>query len=118
MDEAPPTLQQMATDSSFLREPYPVPSHADRGATLPTNNVNIAFRHPGYDDSCNILLVMPALDRGGGIHHDTAKIACGILAGNRWDGYFTEDKAGQIVVLDETLLKGDYYFHLPNTTGA
>lgn len=107
--------------ASLVRKPYSIPSHADLGTTLPIVSNNISFRHPGYDDVRNTLLIMPALDPGGGIHHDTAKIACGILAGNRWDGYFTEDKAGQIVVQispDEILLKRNYYFHLPNTTCA
>ncbi|MCJ1469132.1 hypothetical protein MMC07_007765 [Pseudocyphellaria aurata] len=30
----------------------------------------------------------------GGIHYETVRIACGIIAGNRWDGYFTEEVDG------------------------
>jgi len=57
---------------------------------------------------------------GGGIHHATAKIACGIIAANRYDGYFTTEKAGETKVESgpETILLGkNYYFHVPNLTG-
>jgi hypothetical protein len=51
----------------------------------------------------------------GGIHHETARIACAIVAGNRWDGYFTETPGGERVSADknELLTKSDYYFHVP-----
>jgi hypothetical protein len=29
-----------------------------------------------------------------GFHYDTAIVACGILAGSRWDGYLTETRGG------------------------
>jgi hypothetical protein len=111
----------MATSSSTVREAYSKPSHKDSGKTLPLDSHKISFRHPGYDDPDNVLLAMPALDLGGGIHHATAKITCGIIAANRWDGYFTTDKAGQMRVEsseDDILLGRSYYFHLPNTTSV
>src|SRR5271163_4735998 len=112
-------IQQMATNSSIVREGYSKPSHKDSGKSLPLDGHKILFRHPGYGDLGNVLLFMTALDPGGGIHHATAKIACGIIAGNRWDGYFTTDKAGEMNVESslEILLGQNYYFHLPNTTG-
>lgn len=113
-------MTQMATSSSTVREAHSKPSHNDSGKTLPLDGHRISFRHPGYDDPDNVLLTIPALDLGGGIHHATAKIACGIIAANRWDGYFTTDKAGQKKVESspETILMSeDYYFHLPNVTG-
>ena len=111
----------MATTSNIIiREAYSKPSHKDSGQIIPLNDRQIRFRHPGYDDPDNLLLAMPALDPGGGIHHATARIACGIIAGNRWDGYFTTDKAGQDEVerSPDTILMGvNYYFHIPNITG-
>src|SRR5271156_1460993 len=110
----------MATNSSIVREGYSnPPSHKDSGKSLPLGDHKISFRHPGYDDSGNVLLSMTALDPGG-IHHATAKVACGIIADNRWDGYFTTDQAGRTRVEDspeKILLGQDYYFHLPNLTG-
>ena len=47
--------------------------------------------HPGYPSSHNVLLVLGARDHANGsTHHETARIDCGMFAGNRWDGYFTE----------------------------
>ncbi len=78
----------------------------------------VFLRHPGYGDNKDILLKLPALDAGGGIHHETARIACCIVANNRWDGFLTENKAGTQRVdatlgPDDNLLKKDYYFHIP-----
>src|SRR5277367_1139668 len=112
-------MAQTATSRSTVRDAYEMPSHKDTGNTIPLDGRTISFRHPGYDGTDNVLLIMPALDLGGGIHHATAKIACGIIAGNRWDGYFTTDKAGENKVESspETVLLGQsYYFHLPNLT--
>jgi hypothetical protein len=113
-------ISQINTSSSTVREAYSKPSHPDSGNTLPSNARRISFRHPGYDYPDNVLLNIPALDVGGGIHHGTAKIACGIIATNRWDGYFTTDQAGQrrVESSPEAILSGaEYYFQLPNITG-
>ncbi|KAH8756054.1 hypothetical protein F5883DRAFT_620462 [Diaporthe sp. PMI_573] len=53
-----------------------------------------------------------------GVHHETARIACAILANNTWDGYLTADTPdGLAVSLDDPdrILTADrYYFHHPN----
>ena len=52
----------------------------------------------------------------GGLHHGTARIACGIVAGNAWDGYFAVTPEGPRIQLgpDELLRVGvDYFFHVP-----
>ena len=64
---------------------------------------------------------MPALDPGGGIHHETARIACCILADNQWYGYLSEDKEGAMRVdipSDGILVKANYYFHVPGSASG
>src|SRR2546430_78301 len=100
---------------SFLpRACYMSPSHPDGGRNLPTNLAHkVTFRHPGYNDGNNIILVLPALDHlEGGIHYETARIACAICANNQWDGYFTETRTGpQVEIEIDGILRGkEYYF--------
>ncbi|KAH8589098.1 hypothetical protein B0O99DRAFT_692824 [Bisporella sp. PMI_857] len=95
----------------------------------------IIFRHPGYDDARNVLLKLFAPDAllssssspssGFGLHAGYALTACGIVAGNRWDGWLSEhrhhnrdgDELTRItfgdVDRDKMLDKHSYYFHLP-----
>jgi hypothetical protein len=38
---------------------------------------DIRFRHPAYEDPYDIFIVLPGLDHPeGGIHHQTALLAC------------------------------------------
>jgi hypothetical protein len=77
----------------------------------------IHIRHPGYDDSCNKLLTLYAVDHpDGGVHYETARTACGILAGNRWDGVFTLSPtfSPEDVLSGPYLVGKDAYFHLPD----
>lgn len=111
----------MAQSLSLVRPRFLTPSHHDQGKSLPSCSNQIAFRHPGYDDPLNIILFIPGLDLDGGVHHATALVICGILADNRWDGYFSEDKEGQRKVeigSDDTLKGESFYFQLPNTTSG
>ncbi|KAK3216213.1 hypothetical protein GRF29_8g2618833 [Pseudopithomyces chartarum] len=104
----------MPFESLKARPKYDTPSHKDGGQSLPTNlDYKVYLRHPGYSDTGNILLALPALDHSqGGIHHETARIACAILANNRWDGFFAETKAGQPIQAgpDDILREKNYYF--------
>jgi hypothetical protein len=62
-----------------------------------------------------VLFTFAASDDDG-IHHETARLACAIIAGNRWDGFLYEDRDGHqpsIDGLDEILRASTYYFHLP-----
>jgi hypothetical protein len=110
------TLPSTSISSNFqAREPYPPPTHSDLGAPLPKNNnsYNVHFRHPGYPDTNNILLVLPALDSSeGGIHHETARIACAIVANCTWEGFLTETREGQRIATeaDSLLMLKNYYF--------
>lgn len=97
------------------RKSYPPPTHSDLGVSLPKNNdsYNVHFRHPGYPDTNNILLVLPALDSsGGGIHHETARIACAIIANCTWEGFLTETRRGQRIATEANslLTLKNYYF--------
>ena len=51
----------------------------------------------------------------GGLHHGTARIACAIIAGNRWDGYLSLQPNGpRVPETDEDVLLSDkYYFLVP-----
>lgn len=71
----------------------------------------IFLLHPGYSDNHNILLTLPAFDSGG-IHHETARIACAILANSRWDGYLSLSREGKRLLEgpDEVLVLPRYYF--------
>lgn len=61
----------------------------------------IRIIHPGYyssggDPDFDVLISFEAFDDGGsGIDYDTAHIACAIIAGNTWDGYFSKDPHGK-----------------------
>ncbi|KAM0669965.1 hypothetical protein ACQRIU_000360 [Beauveria bassiana] len=87
------------------------PKHPDQGLA-PSGSATrdeertVTLRHPRYPDSSNILLVLSALDpipRPGrpfteddpllfGLHHDTARVACAIIANCCWHGYLSESK--------------------------
>lgn len=76
---------------------------------------HIGIHHPAYRSSC--LIDLSAFNAaGGGIHHGTALLICGILAGNAWNGWLTEERLGpRLRVSLESVLTGElYYFHLPN----
>ncbi|KAJ3542926.1 hypothetical protein NM208_g3842 [Fusarium decemcellulare] len=72
---------------------------------------NVFFHHPGYQDGHNILLHLPALDAGG-VHHETARVACAILSNCRFDGYLSLSKGGPRIQdgPDDILQDKKYYF--------
>lgn len=121
--EMPPT-----TNPCRIRRPYPtLPSHPDgkiASATTATSGV-VTFRHPGYPDNDNILLFLPALDTCDesddagqfGLHHETARVACAILADCAWNGYLSTQRAAEaprlMIGADDLLTEPDYYFHVP-----
>jgi hypothetical protein len=70
----------MGDQTSYARGSCPKPSHHDNGKCLPQEPLRIRFRHPGYQDTDNVLLTLPGLDFvDGGIHHETARVACLLL---------------------------------------
>ncbi|KAF7591070.1 hypothetical protein BBP40_002031 [Aspergillus hancockii] len=80
---------------------------------IPTPTVRmVLFLHPGYPDNENVLLVLPVFDTGG-VHHETARVACAILANCHWDGYFSTTRNGPReggTRRDEILTNPHYYF--------
>ena len=104
---------------SLAREPPPPPTTPAR---IAISNRQILFRHPWYDDSNNVLLKLFAPDpaAGRGLYAQYALEACGIVAGNRWDGWLSESKdpaiaAIAVATIEPTsiLQRSSYYFHLP-----
>ena len=84
---------------------------------LRSRDTDIRVRHPGYDDSCNTLMVLYGVDHpDGGVHYETVRVACGILAGNRWDGVLTH--SATFDTTDDAkpafFVGKDAYFHLPD----
>jgi hypothetical protein len=106
-----------AVGMAQLRPPFAAPTHQDGGKDIPDDvTCTVTFRHPGYPDEHNIIMVLPALDDAqGGLHHETALIACAVVAGNRWDGFLSEQRTGSGVLTprDGVLRGKEYYFRLP-----
>lgn len=83
---------------------------------FPISPRRINFLHPAYERSQNVLFHMLAFDSpDGGLHHATARIACAIVAGNRWDGFFACTPTGPAIDAsdDELLTDSEYYFIVP-----
>jgi hypothetical protein len=105
------------------RLPYPPPQHIDSDTSVAFPPRQIQFRHPGYDPPCDTLFTLPGAGEGGSLHHETARLACALVASNRLDGFLSEDREGQEVLPADTefqLVRGHYYFQVPKlgTTGT
>lgn len=86
-----------------------------------SNKHRVVFHHPAYKSTR--LLEISAFDEtnGGthhGIHHGTALLLCGIIAGGAWHGWLSESVAGPRLTAspEAVLTKSDYYYHLPYPT--
>ncbi|KAJ9634073.1 hypothetical protein H2199_009104 [Coniosporium tulheliwenetii] len=108
----------------------------------PPRRWQILFRHPGYDDSNNVLFKLHAPDtdvdssndddddnaddnatRRPGLYAQLALDACAVIAGNRTDGWLSplrDADAARNARVDaaSTLHKRDYYFHLDREPGS
>ncbi|KAL7925795.1 hypothetical protein ACQKWADRAFT_283006 [Trichoderma austrokoningii] len=84
------------------------------------------FKHPGYPEPNNVFLTLPQGDYGAstatrklnfGVHHNTARIAYGILAGNHFrTPYFAVNRDAVVGVAaghEELLTEDEYYFIIP-----
>ncbi|KAI4105575.1 MAG: hypothetical protein LQ345_007223 [Seirophora villosa] len=80
----------MAGDEFKLREPPDPPSIGEFAATH-----RIKILHPGYPDGKNCLFQFNACDDPrGGLHKVVVLTACGVIAGNVWDGYLSTSRDG------------------------
>ena len=103
------------------RARYEAPSRTDSQNAVTYPPKDIQFLHPGYADSGpQVLFFLPAADANGCLHHETARTACAIIAGNRFEGFLSEDQAGQKPVADDPeagLSLDQYYFQVPKGEG-
>jgi hypothetical protein len=78
--------------------------------------ISAYFRHPAYEDPCDILIIHPGLDHAkGGIHHHTVLVTCVVITNISLDGWLTEDQYGKVRVTvpsDGIFRKQNYYFHV------
>jgi HNH endonuclease len=106
----------------MLRTAVPPRTATPSTSFLGSVNHTIIFKHPGYADEFgqNILLTLDGFDsQHGALHYGTAFVACAIVAGNAWNGYFTRERNGEPLELvdDDVLTETSYYFHVPSPTG-
>ena len=109
----------MATSMSMsmsIRSPYRAPTtHSEAFAHEPHS---VCFRHPAIPSAQgNLLMILDGNDNAQGyLHHETARLACAIIAGNRWDGYLaTSPTAPATDLPPHGLLTGEeYYFIVPH----
>ncbi|KAI9764044.1 MAG: hypothetical protein M1840_008920 [Geoglossum simile] len=100
-----------------VRPAQPVPPLTSVHDHYANSTFRIRFRHPAYDPTSDVFLRLYAFDHtSGGIHHRTALTACGVLANNAWNGYFTETRDGARIADgdDDVLRARTYYFHVPD----
>ena len=99
-----------------VREPLQPPSRQQRDERIPTRSHTVSVYHPFYEEE-KTLLSLGAFDiASGGIHHETLRIACAIIANNRFDGFLSETITPGLPLskdTDDVLPPGRYYFHVP-----
>jgi hypothetical protein len=117
------------TAMPYARPPAPPPSLPK----LPRRH-HILFRHPGYDDSNNVLFKLYAIDAAtdgthngeerasqrpgpSGLYAQFALDACAIIAGNRFNGWLStlrnpDEARDTRVDAGSTLMVRSYYYHL------
>jgi hypothetical protein len=117
------------TAMPYARPPAPPPS-----LPKPPRRHHILFRHPGYDDSNNVLFKLYAIDAAtvgshdgeeeasrrpgtSGLYAQFALDACAILAGNRFNGWLStsrnpDEARDTRVDAGSILVARSYYYHL------
>ena len=87
----------VAEHATLMSQLRPLPKVIPRPVLLSTPAAHplpfggkVVMHHPGYEGVDDYLIVFNAVDRQQfGIHFGMVHVACGIIAGNRWDGYIT-----------------------------
>ncbi|KAL8855345.1 MAG: hypothetical protein Q9178_007999 [Gyalolechia marmorata] len=109
----------MATNMGMsIRSPYRAPTtHSEAFAHQPHS---VCFRHPAIPSAQgNLLMILDGNDNAQGyLHHETARLACAIIAGNRWDGYLATSPTAPATDLPPhgLLTDEEYYFIVPYPT--
>ncbi|KAF2123570.1 hypothetical protein P153DRAFT_371550 [Dothidotthia symphoricarpi CBS 119687] len=116
---------------AFVLPPPPQLEAPELPRSLP-----IIFRHPGYDDTVNVLFMLYAPDakvdsdeqnkdapRWPALYAQVALDACALVADNRTGGWLSRVRdavAGSAAQVDPTsmLHQRDYYFHLKSSDGS
>ncbi|RFU32630.1 hypothetical protein B7463_g3729, partial [Scytalidium lignicola] len=101
-----PVSLQAAIDSPFKNTP-------GKG----TRSITIYHSHLPEGRIRIVSLIAPDLPDGG-LQYEFVIIACGILTGNKWDGYLTATKDGPQIQKEpkSVLYYGSYFFHLETST--
>ncbi|SLM33288.1 HNH nuclease [Lasallia pustulata] len=79
----------------------------------------VCLLHPHYRAPTNVLLDLLAPDGvDGGLEYGFAHTACAVIAGNRWDGFFTQEVDGTRLQFanGDIMPKGEYYFQIEGST--
>jgi hypothetical protein len=80
------------------------------------------FLHPAIPSAeGNLLFIVDSNDNAQGcLHHETARIACVIIAGNQRDGYLSISPNAKAVNVppDGLLTNEEYYFYVPHPIEA
>lgn len=72
----------MAPSQLVIRNRQTVPEKLEGHSLSPSSKL-VEIKHPGYPAPVNDLITLRAYDSlDGCIHHETARIACGIISGN------------------------------------
>jgi len=96
----------------------PVASTAPRPYSVNLRH-RIRFCHPHYYAPTNVLLDLLAPDGpDGGLEYSFAHTSCAVIAGNRWDGFFTDQVDGTPLQFahGDIMPKGEYYFQIEGST--
>lgn len=95
-------LMISATQAHFELRSRPLQNQTTPLASFNRYSHFILFKHPGYsDEDKNTLLRLYAIDHeSNGLHFTTAFVACAIVAGNAWNGYFTYGRDGERINME------------------
>ena len=102
--------------SIIIRPRQTLPPHTRLSDTVCVTKKHVEIKHLGYDEGENDLLILFAPNgKEGGLQIDLVRIACGIVAGNRFDGFLSSSRLAQALDLsrDDILQPRTYYFHVP-----
>lgn len=96
------------------REPRGRPHHDKQFFDIKFPFPSISFCHPAYDKLSCTLFTIPSYDSlPSGLHHESARLICSVIADNR-DGWLTIERDGEKIETPEDglLTQKRYYFRV------